>query len=82
MLAYQIVAVQDVPVVIAEDHPRFLCGYIYYSSLARCCNKGEKRRLVFLHVPIEYGSRDIQTGVRVASSIISAMVDDLASQID
>lgn len=66
--------------IIAEDHPRFLCGYICFSSLAHLYNKGERRRLIFLHAPIECESEDIERGVKVASAVISAMVDDLASQ--
>lgn len=34
---------------------------------------------MFLHVPIEYESEDIKQGVTVATRVIEAMVDDLAS---
>ncbi|KAJ4307389.1 hypothetical protein N0V84_012773 [Fusarium piperis] len=68
---------KNVNIVISDDHPRFLCGYTYFSSLAHLYNKGETRRLLFLHVPIEHASTDIERGVEVATAVLTAMVDDL-----
>ena len=50
---------------------------MYFSSLAELYNRKQQKRVVFLHVPIEHGSEDIEHGIDVASRIIEAMIDDL-----
>ncbi|KAJ3534577.1 hypothetical protein NM208_g7478 [Fusarium decemcellulare] len=68
---------QDANIVISYDHPRFLCGYEYYTSLAELYNRQEKRRAIFMHTPIEHGSQDIELGVNIAVKVAESMVEDL-----
>jgi hypothetical protein len=42
-------------------------------------DRNETKRVIFLNVPIKYKSEDIKQGVTVATRVIEAMVDDLAS---
>lgn len=59
---------------ISEDAGRYLCDFIYFSSLAHLTKKGEDRRVVFLHVPVEATEAAIKTGVEVTIELIRAMV--------
>ena len=63
--------------MISYDHPRFLCGYEYYTSLAELYNRQETKRGLFLHTPIEHESKDIERGVRLVTKIVESMVEDL-----
>jgi hypothetical protein len=42
-------------------------------------DRNETKRVIFLNVPIKYKSEDIKQGATVATRVIEAMVDDLAS---
>jgi pyroglutamyl-peptidase len=42
---------EDYNVAISSDPGRFLCNYIYYRSLSRFAERGQKRNAVFIHVP-------------------------------
>ena len=66
--------------VVSEDPNRFLCAYIYFASLAELYNRDEKKRVLFMHIPIEHESEDVERGVGVACRVIEAMVDDLGSK--
>ncbi|EGO51479.1 hypothetical protein NEUTE1DRAFT_125177 [Neurospora tetrasperma FGSC 2508] len=41
--------------VISEDPGRYLCDFIYYSSLAELYKRKAEKKVVFLHVPCEVG---------------------------
>ena len=66
--------IQTTDVRISEDAGRYLCDFIYYSSMAHLTKEDEDRRVVFLHVPVESDSRSIDTGVEVAVELIRALV--------
>jgi hypothetical protein len=53
---------QSTDVRISEDAGRYLCDFIYYSSMAHLTKKQEKRRVVFLHVPVDSNTEAIKTG--------------------
>ncbi|KAI1123110.1 hypothetical protein F5Y10DRAFT_60778 [Nemania abortiva] len=68
-------------IIISHDHERFLCGYEYFTSLAAAYNRSEKKRLLYLHTPIEHDSKDIQHGVRIVVKIVESMVEDVERQM-
>lgn len=63
-----------VDVRISEDPGRFLCDFIYYSSLAELIKKGQARRVIFLHVPEETDDATIRKGITATVQLIKAMV--------
>lgn len=65
---------QSTDVRISEDAGRYLCDFIYYSSLAHLTKKEEKRRVVFLHVPVDSNTEAIKTGTEVTIELIRALV--------
>jgi len=68
------IALPTTDVRISEDAGRYLCDFIYYSSLAHLTKKGEKRRVVFLHVPVDSDEAAIQTGIEVTIELIRGLV--------
>jgi hypothetical protein len=72
--------IEDLPDVrINPDAGNFLCGFIYYNSLARYYDlhgfKGE-RPVVFMHVPDLSGSEaKLREGWEVAVALIKALVE-------
>ncbi|KAL2885317.1 peptidase C15, pyroglutamyl peptidase I-like protein [Ceratocystis lukuohia] len=48
--------------VVSHDPGRFLCDYIYYSSLAELANRKEERRVVFMHVPDNFNDEAVAYG--------------------
>ncbi|KAI0198104.1 hypothetical protein F4808DRAFT_473020 [Astrocystis sublimbata] len=67
--------------VISHDHPRTLCGYEYFASLAAVHIRNEKKRLLYMYTPIEHDSKDIEHGVRIAVKVVESMVEDLERQM-
>lgn len=67
-------ALPDVDIRISEDAGRYLCDYIYYSSLAHLFKAGEAKRVVFLHVPVESDEVAVKTGAEVTLELIRAIV--------
>jgi pyroglutamyl-peptidase len=59
---------------ISEDAGRYLCDFIYYSSLAYLTKKEEERRVIFLHVPVESDEAAVNTGVEATIELIRALV--------
>jgi len=60
---------------VSEDAGRYLCDFIYYSSLAYLTKeKEEERRVVFLHVPVNSDETAVNTGTEVALELIRALV--------
>jgi len=65
---------QSVDIRVSEDAGRYLCDFIYYSSLAYLEKKREDKRVVFLHVPVEVDEIALKTGVDVTIELIRAVV--------
>lgn len=59
---------------VSEDAGRYLCDFVYYSSLAELTKRGEERRVVFLHVPVDSDEKAIETGVDATLELIRAVV--------
>jgi len=59
---------------VSEDAGRYLCDFIYYSSLAHLKRKQEERRVVFLHVPIDSDPVAVKTGLEITIELIRAIV--------
>jgi len=59
---------------ISNDAGRYLCDFIYYSSLAELTKRDEKRRVLFLHVPLEADKEAISNGVQVTCELIRGIV--------
>jgi len=68
------VALPGLDIRVSEDAGRYLCDFIYYSSLAYLTRKEEERRVVFLHVPVNSDEVAIQTGVDITVELIRAIV--------
>ncbi|KAH8591326.1 hypothetical protein B0O99DRAFT_471646, partial [Bisporella sp. PMI_857] len=67
-------ALPEDDVRVSEDAGRYLCDFIYYSSLAELEKKKEERRVVFLHVPVESDAESIARGTEVMIELIRAIV--------
>lgn len=67
-------ALPGLDIRISEDAGRYLCDFIYYSSLAYLTKKNEERRVVFLHVPTASDEASVKTGVDITLELIRAMV--------
>lgn len=60
---------------ISEDAGRYLCDFIYYSSLSHLLKAGEQRKVVFLHVPADSSESAIATGRELAIQLIRSLVE-------
>ncbi|KAM7208079.1 putative pyroglutamyl peptidase type I [Naviculisporaceae sp. PSN 640] len=66
---------------ISEDAGRFLCDFIYFSSLAHLHKAGRKRNVVFLHVPADLGEQNIANGKELVIQLVRSLVEsELARQ--
>jgi pyroglutamyl-peptidase len=63
---------------VSHDAGNFLCGFIYWNSLAHYFSiKGDERPVVFLHVPDLSGSADkLREGWEVTVGLIKALVEN------
>jgi pyroglutamyl-peptidase len=59
---------------VSEDAGRYLCDFIYFSSLAYLTKMEEDRRVVFFHVPVESDEAHIATGIDAAIELIRGIV--------
>jgi len=67
-------ALPSADIRVSEDAGRYLCDFIYYSSLSYLLKKEEEKRVVFLHVPVEADEAALKTGVEVTIELIRALV--------
>ncbi|KAH9437843.1 hypothetical protein MCOR02_001489 [Pyricularia oryzae] len=65
----------DADVRISEDAGRYLCDFIYYSSLAHLHRKGDHRRVVFLHVPVDVTDEALRKGVDLTLQLIRSALE-------
>lgn len=64
----------DSDVRLSEDAGRYLCEFIFYTSLALALQEGQDRNVVFFHVPALCGDEDIESGKEVTIALIKALV--------
>jgi pyroglutamyl-peptidase len=60
---------------ISEDAGRYLCDFIYFSSLAHLSKAKESQRVVFLHVPSDYSEQAITSGRELVLQLIKSIVE-------
>lgn len=60
---------------ISEDAGRYLCDFIYFSSLAHLHKAGERRNVLFLHVPSEASEHSVQVGREVLLQLVRSVVE-------
>lgn len=63
----------------SNDAGRFLCEFLYYTSLVEYWRRDPslRRPVMFLHVPGRIEDIDIATGRKVTMGLIGAMVESL-----
>ncbi|CAG8092125.1 unnamed protein product [Penicillium salamii] len=59
---------------LSKDAGRYLCDFIFYTSLSLALQQGHDRNILFLHVPGSSEDADIEQGRVVALALIKAMV--------
>ncbi|PHH75368.1 hypothetical protein CDD82_4479 [Ophiocordyceps australis] len=65
----------DLDLRISEDAGRYLCDFIYYSSLLTLWKQQRPRRVVFLHVPCACTDVHIVQGRQLVLSLVQAIVE-------
>ncbi|KAL2854490.1 hypothetical protein BJY01DRAFT_31242 [Aspergillus pseudoustus] len=66
---------------ISEDAGRYLCEFIFYTSLSLAFQEGRDRNVVFFHVPSSCRDHDIDTGRDVAIALIKALVTSWLDEV-
>ncbi|KYK58182.1 pyroglutamyl peptidase type I [Drechmeria coniospora] len=66
---------EDMDLRISEDAGRYLCDFIYYSSLSTLSRQKRPRKVVFFHVPCEASEKDISQGRELALNLIRSIVE-------
>ena len=65
---------------ISDDPGRYLCDFIYFSSLAHLHRRRERRRAVFLHVPSSCSDEALQRGTDLTLQLIRAICESEQSR--
>ncbi|KAL4784320.1 hypothetical protein BJX76DRAFT_357168 [Aspergillus varians] len=73
--AWQAFGPSDTDIRISEDAGRYLCEFIFYTSLSLAFQDGRDRNVAFFHVPSSCRDEDIEVGREVAVALIKALVD-------
>ncbi|KAL1837926.1 hypothetical protein VTJ49DRAFT_3246 [Mycothermus thermophilus] len=60
---------------ISEDAGRYLCDFIYFSSLAHLYKAGRRRSVLFLHVPSDASEHSVAVGRELVLQLVRAMVE-------
>ncbi|KAL1610105.1 hypothetical protein SLS60_001770 [Paraconiothyrium brasiliense] len=66
---------KKVDVRLSDDVGTYVCGLIYYSSLAEMQKRVGMRDVVFLHIPPLNGEEEVGVGVEVTKELVVALVD-------
>ena len=64
----------ETDVRISDDAGRYLCEFIYYTSLAHAYREGQDRNVVFFHVPAACSDDAIQEGKEAAIALIKGLI--------
>ncbi|PKY03128.1 putative pyroglutamyl peptidase type I [Aspergillus campestris IBT 28561] len=65
---------EDADVRVSTDAGRYLCEFIFFTSLALAWRERRSRNVVFLHVPSSCTEEDVRVGREVAVAMIKAVV--------
>lgn len=60
---------------ISEDAGRYLCDFIYYSSLSTLLKEQRPRKVVFLHVPCDASDKNVAQGRELAVNLIRSIAE-------
>lgn len=60
---------------ISQDAGRYLCEFIFYTSMAQAFRQGHDRNVVFFHVPAACTYEAVQEGKDAAIALIKALVE-------
>lgn len=60
---------------LSNDPGRFLCDFIYFSSLAHLYKRDDRRRVVFLHVPSDPCGEAVMRGRDITLQLIKSLVE-------
>ncbi|KAK1755060.1 Pyroglutamyl-peptidase 1 [Echria macrotheca] len=60
---------------ISEDAGRYLCDFIYFSSLAHLTKANAPRNVVFFHVPCENSEKNYAVGRELVLHLVRAIVE-------
>lgn len=60
---------------ISEDAGRYMCDFIYYSSLAHLHKQQRPRKVVFLHVPADASHKTVAQGKELLVNLIRSIVE-------
>ncbi|KAF5020640.1 hypothetical protein F66182_7347 [Fusarium sp. NRRL 66182] len=65
----------DADLRISEDAGRYLCDFIYYSSLAELWKRQRPRKTLFLHVPADASEQSVELGRDLTLNLIRSIVE-------
>ncbi|PHH82681.1 hypothetical protein CDD83_3195 [Cordyceps sp. RAO-2017] len=71
---------KDMDLRISEDAGRYLCDFIYYSSLSTLLKQQRPRKAVFFHVPSDASDRHVAQGRELAVNLIRAIAESEAAR--
>ncbi|KAK7970735.1 hypothetical protein PG988_009808 [Apiospora saccharicola] len=60
---------------ISEDPGRYLCDFIYYSSMAHLTKQNRPRKVLFFHVPCDQSQEIIKSGGEIATQLIRSIAE-------
>ena len=60
---------------ISDDAGRYLCDFIYYSSLAHLSKQKRPRKVIFMHVPSDASERSIERGRDLTINLVRSIVE-------
>ncbi|KAI1075083.1 peptidase [Whalleya microplaca] len=66
---------KDLKLQISEDAGRYLCDFIYFSSLAHLWKQQRPRKVVFLHVPLHPDEESLARGKELVLQLIRSIVE-------
>ncbi|KAK1832861.1 Pyroglutamyl-peptidase 1 [Podospora conica] len=58
---------------VSEDAGRYLCDFLYFSSLAHLTKAKQPRKVVFLHVPCDPSEQSITTGRELLLQLVRSL---------
>lgn len=65
----------DLDIRVSEDAGRFLCDFIYFSSLAHLYKSDQRRNVVFLHVPANVEPEQLGKGKELTLQLIRSIIE-------
>lgn len=60
---------------ISEDPGRYLCDFIYYSSLSTLRKQEKPGKVCFFHVPADASDKAVERGREIAVNLIRAIAE-------